>query len=70
VPGELVHRRRYGAVLELQLDNPPVSGLSGPLPGDRRECLPFQGEGESPPALTPLSKWSVLAFDVPAQDIE
>jgi len=31
VPGELVHRRRYGAVLELQLDNPPVSGLSGPL---------------------------------------
>lgn len=31
MPGELVHRRRYGAVLELQLDNPPVSGLSGPL---------------------------------------
>lgn len=39
VPAELVHRHRHGPVLELQLDNPPVNGLSGRLLVELVEAL-------------------------------
>ncbi|KJF17347.1 hypothetical protein [Acidithrix ferrooxidans] len=35
-----------------------------------RECSALQGGGESPFVSTLLNTWSVLAFDVPVQDVE